>query len=493
MQSPKEWACFQLAAPAAQIQSYFPIILRRIILATSPRLRLVADGWFHYKQRQPAAPGQIMDEVRIHGGNRLSGKIPISGAKNAALPLMAASLLTGDPLVLNNVPLLADIESMQILLAGLGTTVGGCAGGAQPSITLTTAQIADTEAPYEIVRKMRASILVLGPLLARCGVARVSLPGGCAIGNRPVDLHLKGLREMGATVDLTGGYVEARAKRGGRLHGAKIAFPIASVGATENIMMAAALADGESVLINAAREPEIIDLANCLIAMGAIIEGHGTDTIRIQGRQSLHGTTHSVVPDRIEIGTYAIAACITRGDLELIGARTDLLPGMFEILADTGATIIETEGGIRVKGADGRPSGVDVMTEPHPGFPTDLQAQMMAYMTGADGASMITETIFENRFMHVPELGRMGANITVHNSSALVRGVAELTGAPVMATDLRASVSLVLAGLVAKGETTVSRIYHLDRGYERLVSKLRSCGAVIERISDGEVAREQVA
>ena len=468
-------------------------MLRRIIVTVNPRLGLVADGWFQYKQPQPAAPGQIMDEVRIHGGNRLSGKIPISGAKNAALPLMAASLLTGDRLVLNNIPLLADIESMQTLLAGLGTTVGGRAGGAEPSLTLTSAQIADTEAPYDIVRKMRASILVLGPLLARCGVARVSLPGGCAIGNRPVDLHLKGLREMGASVDLTGGYVEARAGRGGRLHGAKIAFPMVSVGATENVMMAAALADGESVLINAAREPEIIDLAHCLIAMGATIEGHGTDTIRIQGRESLHGATHSVVPDRIEIGTYAIAACITRGDLELIGARTDLLPGVFEILADTGATIIETERGIRVKGPDGRPSGVDVMTEPHPGFPTDLQAQMIAYMTGADGASMITETIFENRFMHIPELSRMGANITVHDSSALVRGVAELTAAPVMATDLRASVSLVLAGLVAKGETTVSRIYHLDRGYERLVGKLRDCGAVIERISDGEVAREQVA
>jgi UDP-N-acetylglucosamine 1-carboxyvinyltransferase len=434
-----------------------------------------------------------MEKVRIHGGNRLGGKIPISGAKNAALPLMAASLLTADSLILTSVPRLDDIASMRTLLEGLGTSVTGQAGGTESSVTLTSAEITDTEAPYDIVRKMRASILVLGPLLARCGKARVSLPGGCAIGNRPVDLHLKGLSEMGASVELTGGYVEAATGTGGRLRGAKIAFPVVSVGATENLMMAAALADGETVLINAAREPEIIDLGECLIAMGAMIEGHGTDTIRIQGVEALHGATHPVVPDRIEIGTYAIAACITGGDIELLGARADLLPGVFEVLADTGATIIETERGVRVKGPVGRPKGVDVMTEPHPGFPTDLQAQMMAYMTRAEGASMITETIFENRFMHVPELSRMGANITVHHSSALVRGVAELTGAPVMATDLRASVSLVLAGLVAKGETTVSRIYHLDRGYERLVGKLQDCGAVIERVPDEDAARDQVA
>jgi UDP-N-acetylglucosamine 1-carboxyvinyltransferase len=434
-----------------------------------------------------------MEKVRIHGGNRLGGKIPISGAKNAALPLMAASLLTADSLVLKNIPRLDDIASMRTLLEGLGTQVTGQAGGTDSAVALTSAEITDTEAPYDIVRKMRASILVLGPLLARCGKARVSLPGGCAIGNRPVDLHLKGLSEMGASVELTGGYVEATVGAGGRLSGAKIAFPAVSVGATENLMMAAALADGETMLINAAREPEIIDLAECLIAMGAVIEGHGTDTIRVQGVETLHGATHAVVPDRIEIGTYAIAACITGGDLELLGARTDLLPGVFEILTETGATMIETERGVRVKGPDGRPHGVDVMTEPHPGFPTDLQAQMMAYMTRAEGASMITETIFENRFMHVPELGRMGANITVHHSSALVRGVSELTGAPVMATDLRASVSLVLAGLVARGETTVGRIYHLDRGYERLVGKLRDCGAVIERVTDEDAAREQVA
>jgi UDP-N-acetylglucosamine 1-carboxyvinyltransferase len=434
-----------------------------------------------------------MEKVRIHGGNRLNGKIPISGAKNAALPLMAASLLTRESLVLENVPRLDDIASMRTLLEGLGTTVSGQAGGPDSSVSLTSANITDTEAPYEIVRKMRASILVLGPLLARCGKARVSLPGGCAIGNRPVDLHLKGLSEMGASVELTGGYVEAEVGSGGRLRGAKIAFPAVSVGATENLMMAAALADGESVLINSAREPEIIDLAECLIAMGATIEGHGTDTIRIQGTESLHGATHPVVPDRIEIGTYAIAACITKGDLELLGARADLLPGVFETLAETGATIVETDRGVRIKGPEHRARGVDVMTEPHPGFPTDLQAQMMAYMTCSEGASMITETIFENRFMHVPELSRMGANITVHHSSALVRGVAELTGAPVMATDLRASVSLVLAGLVAKGETTISRIYHLDRGYERLVGKLRDCGAVIERVADEDADQEQVA
>jgi len=432
-----------------------------------------------------------MEKVRIYGGNRLNGKIPISGAKNAALPLMAASLLTADSLVLENVPRLDDIASMRTLLQGLGTTVTDRVGGGDASIGLTSKDITATEAPYDIVRKMRASILVLGPLLARHGTARVSLPGGCAIGNRPVDLHLKGLSEMGASVDLTGGYVEAKTGPGGRLRGAKIAFPVVSVGATENLMMAAALADGETVLINAAREPEIIDLAECLIAMGATIEGHGTDTIRIQGRDSLRGATHPVVPDRIEIGTYAIASCITGGDIELVGARAELLPGVFETLADTGATVIETERGVRVRGPEGQPLGVDVMTEPHPGFPTDLQAQMMAYMTRAEGASMITETIFENRFMHVPELGRMGANITVHHASALVRGVTELTGAEVMATDLRASVSLVLAGLIARGETTISRIYHLDRGYERLVDKLCECGAVIERISDGDDARDQ--
>ena len=434
-----------------------------------------------------------MDSVRIHGGNRLVGKLPISGAKNAALPLMAATLLTDAPLVLSNVPELADIESMQTLLGGLGTEVLGRTGGADSALTLTSAVITDTEAPYDIVRKMRASVLVLGPLLARSGKARVSMPGGCAIGNRPVDLHLGGLEQMGAVVDLTGGYIEAKAPRGGRLDGARITFPTVSVGATENLMMAAALARGETVLINAAREPEIIDLARCLIAMGAEIEGYGTDTIRIQGRDTLHGASHRVVVDRIEIGTYAIAACITGGDVELLGARHDLLDVVFDTLVDTGAVVEETGRGVRVKGPDGRPRGVDVMTEPYPGFPTDLQAQMMAYMTGADGASMITETIFENRFMHVSELSRMGANITVHDASALVRGVADLTGAPVMATDLRASVSLVLAGLVAKGETTVNRIYHLDRGYERLVGKLRDCGAVIERVSGADVVREQVA
>ncbi|MBM85088.1 MAG: UDP-N-acetylglucosamine 1-carboxyvinyltransferase [Rhodospirillaceae bacterium] len=434
-----------------------------------------------------------MDKVRIRGGNRLVGKIPVSGAKNAALPLMAASLLTSAPLTLMNVPALADIESMCSLLTGLGTTVGDQNGAMGTELVLQNLNITNTEAPYDVVRKMRASVLVLGPLLARAGRARVSLPGGCAIGNRPVDLHLKGLQELGATVELTRGYIEAHTGPGGRLRGAKIAFPTVSVGATENLMMAASLADGETVLINAAREPEIVDLADCLIAMGARIEGHGTDTIHIWGREALCGARYQVVPDRIEIGTYAIAACITGGELELVGARAGLLETVFDTLSETGASISETGSGIKVSGPEGRPRGVDVMTEPYPGFPTDLQAQMMAYMTRAEGASMITESIFENRFMHVPELSRMGANITVHQASALVRGVEHLTGAPVMATDLRASVSLVLAGLAAVGETNINRIYHLDRGYERLVGKLRDCGAIIERVAENGSARNQVA
>ncbi len=431
-----------------------------------------------------------MNRIRIHGGNRLVGKIPVGGAKNAALPLLAAALLSDRPLVLDNVPRLADIQSMLALLAQHGVAITDVPGG---STTLHAKDIASTEAPYEIVRKMRASVLVLGPILARCGVARVSQPGGCAIGNRPVDLHIKGLAEMGAEIELTGGYIEAKAGRGGRLKGAKVVFPMVSVGATENLMMAACLAKGETVLVNAAREPEIIDLGECLAAMGVEIEGHGTDTIRIQGRDTLNDAAHAVVPDRIEAGTYAMAAGITGGEVELLGVRRPLLETVIGVLRSAGLEISETAAGLKVTRQDRPLVGVDVMTEPYPGFPTDLQAQFMALMSVAQGAAMITETIFENRFMHVPELARMGADITVHQASALVRGQRRLTGAPVMATDLRASVSLVLAGLAATGETTISRVYHLDRGYERLVGKLQDCGAVIERLHDDTSLEEQVA
>jgi UDP-N-acetylglucosamine 1-carboxyvinyltransferase len=422
-----------------------------------------------------------MENIIIQGGKQLSGKIAISGAKNSALPLMAATLLTADDVHLDNVPILDDVVSMKALLQGLGTEISGSfiPGGSQ--IKLTSSGIQNTEAPYDIVRKMRASILVLGPLLARCGRARVSLPGGCAIGNRPVDVHLSGLEKMGANVELKEGYIEANVSGDKRLCGARIAFPMVSVGATENLMMAATLAKGETELTNAAREPEIIDLANCLISMGAEIEGHGTDTILIQGKDSISGTNHRVIPDRIETGTYAIAACITGGTIDLLGADSIFLKTVLDILRVSGACVDESDLGIRVTGPTDRPKAIDLMTDPYPGFPTDLQAQMMAYMTGVNGASMITETIFENRFMHVPELNRMGADINVHNSTALVRGVTTLKGAPVMATDLRASVSLVLAGLAAEGVTTISRIYHLDRGYEDLVGKLSACGADISR------------
>ena len=425
-----------------------------------------------------------MDRIRIRGGNRLVGTIPVSGAKNAALPILAASLLTSEPVRLVNVPQLADIESMLALLGELGATVRwtGFPGG--PGLEISVPLVAATEAPYDIVRKMRASVLVLGPLVGRCGRARVSLPGGCAIGTRPIDLHLAGLRRMGAEIDLSGGYVEAALPRGGRLRGARHVFPAPSVGATENLMMAAVLARGESELVNAAREPEIVDLADCLTSMGAEIEGAGTDVIRICGRETLGGATHRVTADRIEAGTYAIAACITGGELELTGIRPGMLDRVFEMLAAAGARIAAGPDRVRVTAPAGRPRAVDIVTEPYPGFPTDLQAQLMACMTVADGASLITETIFENRFMHVSELVRMGADISVRDGSALVRGVDGLAGAPVMATDLRASVSLVLAGLAAGGETTVNRIYHLDRGYERLVGKLVACGAVIERETD---------
>ena len=422
-----------------------------------------------------------MDKIILTGGSKLSGKIDISGAKNAALPLMATTLLTNEKMFLENIPRLGDVGSMRELLEGVGVEIEDLMKSSA-SLGLKCEKITNTEAPYDIVRKMRASILVLGPLIARSGKARVSLPGGCAIGNRPVDLHLNALMQMGAQIDLSRGYVEAKVTRGNRLQGSRINFPMVSVGATENIMLAASLADGETELSNVAREPEIVNLAECLIKMGAEIEGHGTDTIRIQGKESLRGTTHSVIADRIEAGTFAIAACITGGKLELVGANFSDLRAVLDVLLASGARIEENSSGILVEGPNGSPCAVDIMTDPYPGFPTDLQAQVMAYMTRVDGASMITETIFENRFMHVPELNRMGANINVHNSTALIRGVNKLMGAQVMATDLRASVSLVLAGLAASGETTINRIYHLDRGYESLVSKLKSCGAIIDRV-----------
>ena len=416
-----------------------------------------------------------MDSIRITGGVPLSGTISISGAKNAALPLMACGLLTDEKLVLSNVAKLADIATMSQLLAQHGIEV------APEGRTLTLGgRITNTEAPYDIVRKMRASILVLGPLLARCREARVSLPGGCAIGTRPVDLHLKGLEAMGAQIELENGYVHATAPSG--LKGAAIVFPFVSVGATENLLMAASLADGQTVLKNAAREPEITDLAKCLIAMGARIEGLETDTLTIEGVKSLHGAAHSILPDRIETGTYACAAAITGGDVFLENARAADLGAVLTSLAEAGVVITEAENGFRVTRANGL-HGVDVTTEPFPGFPTDMQAQFMALMSVAQGASLITENIFENRFMHVPELSRMGAKINIQGSSAIVRGVKHLTGAPVMATDLRASFSLVLAALAAEGDTTISRVYHLDRGYESVEQKLAACGAKVERMA----------
>lgn len=419
-----------------------------------------------------------MDKIRIVGGVPLHGEIHISGAKNAALPLLTASLLTDKPLILTNVPHLMDIESMVELLHQHGVEIDNQL--VQNKLILNAASVINTTAPYEIVRKMRASILVLGPLLARFGQAKVSLPGGCAIGTRPVDIHLEGLRQLGATIELEDGYIVASAPKG--LQGAVITMPLVSVTATENLMMAAVLAQGETTLIHAAREPEIIDLAQCLISMGAKIHGAGTDTIVIEGVDTLQGATHRVMPDRIETGTYAIAAAMTKGDIVLRGTSMTILSSFTAQLQKTGVLVEEISDGIHIKATDHPILGVDIMTEPFPGFATDLQAQMMALMTICQGASMITETIFENRFMHVPELCRMGANITVHGASALIRGVPYLTGTQVMATDLRASVSLVLSGLAAQGETIVNRVYHLDRGYEKVENKLRGCGAQIERI-----------
>jgi UDP-N-acetylglucosamine 1-carboxyvinyltransferase len=382
--------------------------------------------------------------------------------------------------VVDNVPELADIAFMRRLLETLGAQIEQPQDVAR-RLRLVTPAIASTTADYDLVRKMRASVLVLGPLLARTGAAQVSLPGGCAIGPRPVDLHLKGLEELGAAIELRQGYIHATAPRG--LRGARLRLALPSVGATENLLMAATLADGETVIANAAREPEVADLARCLVAMGARIEGIGTGTLTIQGVPRLGGATYAVLPDRIELGTYAMAAAISRGELELAGGRVDLIGTLAEKLEESGVAVQPGAAGVVVRSNGGAPAGVDVMTQPYPGFPTDLQAQFMALMCVADGAAMITEAIFENRFMHVPELTRMGARITVHGGSALVRGVPRLFGAPVMATDLRASVSLILAGLAAEGETVVNRVYHLDRGYERLTEKLVACGADIERIA----------
>lgn len=420
-----------------------------------------------------------MNKIRIYGGKTLKGQIKISGAKNSALPLMAATLLTDQSVTLENVPALADIASMSELLMQFGADLD--LDFTHNRFQIKTAAITDFVAPYDIVRKMRASILVLGPLLARYGQAKVSLPGGCAIGTRPVDIHLNGLRDLGAEIELSEGYIVAKTSKG--LTGNNVTMPLVSVTATENLLMAAALAKGRTRLINAAREPEIIDLANCLISMGAKIEGAGTDIITIDGVSSLNGTTYSVIPDRIETGTFAIASAITGGDIVLQGTSLDLIPTFSSHLQKAGTILEQVGSDLHVRSPNGI-HGVDVMTEPFPGFATDLQAQMMALMTICQGASMITETIFENRFMHVPELCRMGASITVHGSSAMIRGVPKLRGAPVMATDLRASVSLVLAGLAAEGETVVSRVYHLDRGYERIEEKLNACGANVERLVD---------
>jgi UDP-N-acetylglucosamine 1-carboxyvinyltransferase len=425
-----------------------------------------------------------MDRIRVTGGRRLKGSLPISGAKNAALPLMAASLLTEAPLTLTNVPNLADVTFMAEILRQLGVGVAWQmgSGGEGGVMELKSSSRPQSLAPYDTVRKMRASFFVLGPLVARVHEATVSLPGGCAIGARPVDLHLKGLAAMGAEIELAGGYVLARAPGG--LKGAEYEFPVVSVGATENLLMAASLAKGRSVLKNAAREPEIGDLGRCLIAMGAKIEGLDTSTIVIDGVAALHAATHPVLPDRIETGTYAIAAAIAGGEVELIGGRATLIGALIEKLRRAGAEVEETKRGLLVARNGVRPKASDITTEPFPGFPTDLQAQYVALMSIAEGTATIKETIFENRFMHVPELRRMGAEIETHGDTAIVRGQKVLKGAPVMATDLRASVSLVLAGLAAEGETIVNRVYHLDRGFERIEEKLGGVGADIERLKE---------
>ncbi|PRY94626.1 UDP-N-acetylglucosamine 1-carboxyvinyltransferase [Hasllibacter halocynthiae] len=417
-----------------------------------------------------------MDQIVVRGGGELNGRIPIAGAKNAALTLMPATLLSDEPLTLTNAPRLSDIRTMATLLGSLGSEVASMADGRV--LALSSHGLRSHRADYDIVRKMRASILVLGPLLARDGQAEVSLPGGCAIGARPVDLHLRALEAMGAELDLRDGYVHAKAPGG--LKGGRVSFPFVSVGATENALMAATLAKGTTVIANAAREPEIVDLARCLRAMGAQIDGEGTGTITVQGVDRLGGATHRVVADRIELGTYMLAPAIAGGEVVLEGGALELVSAFVEKLAGAGIDVEEVEGGLKVTRAD-RARAVDVTTEPFPGFPTDLQAQMMAMLCTAEGVSVLEERIFENRFMHAPELARMGAGIDVRGGTATVTGVDRLKGASVMATDLRASVSLILAGLAAEGETRVRRVYHLDRGYEAVEEKLRAVGADIER------------
>ena len=419
-----------------------------------------------------------MDSIIVTGGAELRGEIPIAGAKNACLTLMPATLLTDEPLTLTNAPRLSDIRTMTTLLQSLGAEVQALQDG--KVLALSSHRIGTLRADYDIVRKMRASILVLGPMLARFGEAEVSLPGGCAIGARPVDLHLKALEALGADLELRDGYVHATARGG--LKGAVVEFPFVSVGATENALMAATLAKGTTEIRNAAREPEIVDLAECLIKMGARIEGAGTDTITVEGVEALGGATHPVVTDRIELGTYMLAPAICGGEVECLGGRISLVEAFCERLDAAGIGVEETPRGLKVARKNGRVSAVDVETQPFPGFPTDLQAQMMALLCTADGTSRLHETIFENRFMHAPELIRMGADIDVHGGTATVTGVERLKGAPVMATDLRASVSLILAGLAAEGETLVSRVYHLDRGYEHVEEKLGAVGARIERV-----------
>lgn len=427
-----------------------------------------------------------MDRIVVRGGNRLNGRLPISGAKNSALTLLPCALLTDEPLTLRNLPRLADVDSFGHLLNQLGCST--MIEGARPEdfgrvMTARAGKVTATIAPYDIVRKMRASILVLGPLLARAGEATVSLPGGCAIGNRPIDLHMKALEAFGATIEVTAGYVKASTP-GGRLPGGKMIFPVVSVGATENALMAASLSKGTCVLENAAREPEIVDLCNCLVAMGARIDGIGTETLTVEGVERLHGATYAVMPDRIEAGSYACAVGITGGSVELVGARASEMGATLDALRSAGVTVEEKRDSIQIT-SDGKIGPLTLSTAPYPGFATDMQAQFMAMLLKADGASVLTETIFENRYMHVPELARMGADIQVRGRSAVVRGVDKLVGAPVMATDLRASMSLIIAGLAAEGETTVQRVYHLDRGYERLEEKLQAVGADIERVSDG--------
>ncbi|KIQ70090.1 UDP-N-acetylglucosamine 1-carboxyvinyltransferase [Wenxinia marina] len=420
-----------------------------------------------------------MDSIVVTGGAPLKGEIPIAGAKNACLTLMPATLLSDEPLTLTNAPRLSDIATMSTLLRSLGAEVSALAGG--KVIAMSSHALTSTRADYDIVRKMRASNLVLGPLLARAGEAVVSLPGGCAIGARPMDIHVSALEALGAEIELRDGYLHARAKGG--LKGGRVALKFPSVGATENVLMAATLAKGTTLIENAAREPEIVDLATCLRSMGAQIDGDGTSRIEVQGVDRLHGATHPVVTDRIELGTYMLAPVIAGGEVECLGGRLDLVAAFAEKLDAAGVSVEETGRGLRVARRNGRPAAVDVTTEPFPGFPTDLQAQMMAMLCTAEGTSVLEERIFENRFMHAPELTRMGANIEVQGGHATVRGVTRPEGAPVMATDLRASVSLILAGLAAEGETVVNRVYHLDRGYEHVEDKLSAVGARIERVA----------